>query len=78
MELLDQLERRIGALLSRIEALTAENLSLKQEQEDMFSSFQEENQTLKQELELERNKNAGALTRIEALVERLREQAEHE
>lgn len=78
MELLDQLERRVGALLSRVDTLEAENASLKHGREQELSSLHEENRALKQELKLERNKNSSALTRIEALVERLREQADHE
>ena len=78
MELLDQLERQIGALLSRVEALAAENLALKTGREQETFSLQEENRVLRQELELERSKSSNALTRIEALVERLRAQAEQE
>jgi FtsZ-binding cell division protein ZapB len=78
MELLDQLERRIGALLSRVETLAVENAALKTGREQELFSLQEENRALRQELELERSKNSNALTRIEALVERLREQADQE
>ena len=78
MELLDQLERQVGALLSRVEALATENAALKAGQDQDASSLQEESRALKQELELERSKNSKALTRIEALVERLRAQADQE
>ena len=78
MELLDQLERQVGALLSRVEALAAENAALKTGQEQKTASLQEENHALRQELELERNKSSNALSRIEALVERLRAQADQE
>jgi len=78
MELLDQLERRIGDLLSRNEALAAENALLKEGRDQEYASLKEENQALKQELELERNKNSNALTRIQTLVDRIREQADQE
>ena len=78
MELLDQLERQVGALLSRVETLAAENAALKTGREQEALSLQEENRALRQELELERSKNSNALTRIETLVERLRVQADQE
>lgn len=78
MELLDQLERQVGALLSRVETLAAENAALKTGREQEAFSLQEENRVLRQELELERSKNSNALTRIETLVERLRVQADQE
>jgi cell division protein ZapB len=78
MELLDQLECRVSALLSRVEALAYENTTLKTGRGQEASSLQEENRALRQELELERSKNSNALTRIEALVERLREQVDQE
>ena len=76
MELLDQLERQIGALLSRVDTLADENTALKTGREQEIFSLQEENRTLQQELEMERSRNSNALTRIEALVERLREQTD--
>ena len=78
MELLDQLERQVGALLSRVEALTAENAALKAARGQETASLQGESRALRQKLELEQNKNSTALMRIEALVERLRAQADQE
>jgi|GEM_PF-6638851 len=78
MELLDQLERQVGALLSRVEALAAENAVLKTGREQELFSLQEENRVLRQGLELEQSRNSNALARIETLVERLREQADQE
>lgn len=78
MEPLDHLERRIGMLLAKVETLAAENAALKKEREQEYSSLREEYHALTQELELERSKNSNALTRIEALAERIREQADQE
>jgi cell shape-determining protein MreC len=78
MELLDQLERRVGALLSRVETLAAENIALKTGREQELLSLQEENRVLRQKLELEQSRNSNALARIETLVERLKEQADQE
>jgi len=76
MELLNQLECQVGALLSRVEALAAENAVLKSGRAQETGSLQAENRALRQKLELEQSKNSSALTRIEALVERLRAQAD--
>ena len=78
MELLDQLEQRIGALLSRVDALAAENAALKEGRERDLSSLEESIQRLQQDLERERERNATALKRIEALVERIKEQTDQE
>ena len=76
MELLDLLEQRISALLARVGALSAENVLLKQEQAQELSVLADENKALRDELEKERARNNTALTRIEALVERIKEQTE--
>jgi FtsZ-binding cell division protein ZapB len=73
MEILQQLEQRIGALLDRLAALTAENASLKATQERELSALAQENNSLKEELDRERGNNAEALSRIEALIERIKE-----
>ena len=78
MELLDLLEQRVSALLARVEALSAENVSLKREQAGELSALAEENDALRNELEKERARNNTALTRIEALVERIKEQTEQQ
>ena len=78
MELLDLLEQRVSALLARVETLSAENASLKREQAGELSALAEENDALRNELEKERARNNTALTRIEALVERIKEQTEQE
>lgn len=78
MELLDQLERRIGALLDTVEALREENASLKEAQARDLAALADESHVLRQELETERAQTATALTRIEALVERIKEQTDQE
>lgn len=78
MELLDLLEQRVSALLARVETLSAENASLKREQAGELSALAEENDALRNELEKERARNNTALTRIEALVERIKEQTEQQ
>ena len=78
MELLDLLEQRVSALLARVEALSAENASPKREQAGELSALAEENDALRNELEKERARNNTALTRIEALVERIKEQTEQQ
>ena len=78
MELLDLLEQRVSALLARVETLSAENASLKREQAGELSVLAEENDALRNDLEKERARNNTALTRIEALVERIKEQTEQQ
>ena len=78
MELLDLLEQRISALLVRLGALSAENESLKQDQAQELSVLADENKSLRDELERERARNNTALARIEALVERIKEQTEQD
>ena len=78
MELLDFLEQRVSALLARLAALSAENESLKQDQASELSALADENKALRDELEKERARNNTALTRIEALAERIKEQTGQE
>lgn len=76
MELLDRLEQRIGALLARLDVLTRENASLKQANENELGALAEENDVLRRALEEERARNAAALARIEAIMERITAEAE--
>lgn len=76
MELLDLLEQRVSALLVKLDALAAENASLKQAQAQELSALADENKALHDELEKERTRNNTALTRIEALVERIKGQTQ--
>lgn len=78
MELLDQLEERISALLVRMDALAAENASLKQGQANELSALAEENHALRQELEQERANTANSLSRLEGLIALIKEQTDQE
>ena len=51
---------------------------MKQDQAQELSALADENKALRDELEKERARNNTALTRIEALVERIKEQTEQD
>jgi cell division protein ZapB len=76
MDVLDLLEQRVSALLAKADALSADNALLKQKQVQELSALADENTVLRDELEKERVRNNTALRRIEALVERIKEQTE--
>lgn len=76
MELLDRLEREIGSLLARLDALTQENATLRQTNEFELGTLAEENDALRRALDEERAKNASALERLENIMERIRERVE--
>ena len=78
LELLDQLERRIGVLLARADALGKENAVLKEGQAREVASLTKENQALKQELERERAKTTASLSRLEGLIALIKEQTDQE
>jgi hypothetical protein len=78
MELLDQLEHRIGVLLAKADALAKENAILKEGQARELASITGENQALKQELERERAKTAASLSRLEGLIALIKEQTDQE
>ena len=78
MEILDKPEHRIGGLMDRIRVLSAENATLRQLQEQELATLADDNHNLQLELERERNRNAIALKRVEALIERIKEQTEQE
>lgn len=74
MELIDLLETRVTALLSQLETLREENSRLREEVEGGLSALVEENRILKEALEEERTVKDAVLTRIDALLLRLRDQ----
>lgn len=78
MELLDQLEERVSVLLTRVDALTKENATLKEGQASVLATVSEENTALRHELEQERAKTANSLSRLEALIALIREQTDQE
>ena len=71
MELLEQLEERVTALVSRMESLAAENAALKARMQ-ASSSCEEENRALKEAVAEERRKNEAALARVDAILQRIR------
>ena len=74
MELIDLLETRVTALLSQLETLREENRRLQEEVEGGLSALAEENRTLREALEEERTVKDAVLTRIDALLLRLKDQ----
>lgn len=78
MEILEQLEQRIGVLLSRIEALSSENNALRNGRAQEMDNLADENRLLREELEKERTRNSEACSRVEALVARIKEHTDQE
>jgi hypothetical protein len=78
MELLDQLEQRIGALLAKLDALSTENAALKEGKARELASITGENTALRQELERERAKTAASLSRLEGIIALIKEQTDQE
>lgn len=74
MELIDLLETRVTALLSQLETLREENRRLREEVEGGLSALAEENRILKEALDEERTVKDAVLTRIDALLLRLKDQ----
>ena len=72
MELLDLLEQKVNELLDRQTKLTEENARLRSEVEDGLSGLATENQALKESLEEERRTKAAVLSRLDALLLRLK------
>ncbi len=78
MELLDQLERRVAALLTKLEELERENAELRAASGEAAAAQEAEIRRLAAALEDERQKNTSALVRVETLVERIKERMEPE
>ncbi len=78
MELLDQLERRVTALLTRLDELSRENADLRKAAESASAGLEAEVLRLTAALDEERQKNTTALMRIETLVERIKERTSSE
>lgn len=73
MEALEQLERRLSALLTELDTLRAENASLARGQTEILDSLTQENATLRASLAQEQERNSITLSRIEKLLERVKE-----
>jgi cell division protein ZapB len=71
MELIDRLEQRLESLLEEVESLKAENIQLKEEVEVSLSVLEEENRSLKDELEQERSTKDAVMGRIDGLLSKL-------
>lgn len=74
MEVLDKLEASINDILNKNAMLHAEIDRLKQSNEGL-TALERENDALKKELELEKNRTKTALERVENILTRLKEQA---
>lgn len=78
MELIDQLEKRIDALLADRDRLARETVDLREAQARNLATLADENRRLKETLEQERAGSSEAVRRIEVLVERLRARTDQE
>lgn len=72
MEVLEQLEERVNALLTGMDSLAAENAELKARLET-FSELEEDNRRLRQAVSEERDKNEAALTRVNSILAKLKD-----
>ncbi|MDR1685542.1 MAG: cell division protein ZapB [Desulfovibrio sp.] len=78
MELIEQLEQRIGALLDKFDRLVAENAALKEEHAKATKALKDENDKLRNELAVERSLTTDAVARIESIVARIKDRAGQE
>ncbi|MDR2669601.1 MAG: cell division protein ZapB [Desulfovibrio sp.] len=78
MELIDQLEQRISALLDKLDRLVAENAVLKEEHAEAIKVLKAENDSLKNKLAGERSLTTEAVARIESIVARIKDRAGQE
>ncbi|MDR2603932.1 MAG: cell division protein ZapB [Desulfovibrio sp.] len=78
MELIEQLEQRISALLDKLDRLVAENAALKKEHAEAIKTLKDENDSLRNELEGERSLTTDAVARIESIVARIKDRAGQE
>ncbi len=76
MDLIDQLESRIDKLLTTLEGLKEENSRLRQEAATGASMHEEEKRRLREELQQEREAKDAVLSRIDALLEKLKIESE--
>lgn len=76
MELLEQLEQQVLALLARVDALNGEKAGRDEAWAEERTALAEENRLLREELQKEQDRNRNALERVEALLARIKERAE--
>ena len=74
MELIVTLEAKIDALLATLAAERDANRRLRQELAGAGSKLEEENRTLREELEAERALKETVLTRIDGLLQKLKDE----
>lgn len=76
MDLLDKLERRIDELLTDLDGLKKEKVRLQQELAMGTSVHEEDKRRLREELQQERDAKDAVLSRIDALLEKLKSDSE--
>jgi len=74
MEILSQLETKIGAVLQKAKSLEEENRGLRQRVEQGLSELESENRRLREELDQERAGKEAVVARIDDLLKKLQEE----
>lgn len=67
MDIIDTLEERIAQLVNRLKALEDENRALK-------ATMEQENASMKEALDMERQKKDAVLSRVDQLLKKLQEE----
>ncbi|MDR2123876.1 MAG: cell division protein ZapB [Desulfovibrio sp.] len=78
MELIEQLEQRISAVLDRFDKLVAENAALREGHAEAIKALKDENDKLRNELAGERSLTTDAVARIESIVALIKDRAGQE
>lgn len=78
MNLLEQLEGKINELLETLAGLRKENARLRQEIAAGSNAHEEEMRRLREELQQERDAKEAVLSRIDALLDKLKAESESE
>lgn len=76
--MLEQLESKINELLETLAGLRKENARLRQEIATGTSAHEEEARRLREELQQERDAKEAVLSRIDALLDKLKAESEPE
>jgi len=67
MDIIDTLEERVAQLVNRLKALEDENRALK-------ATMEQENASMKEALDMERQKKDAVLSRVDQLLKKLQEE----